>query len=133
MDQNSHLSEHAREFVHEVQSSIDHWHDQPLLADLGTSPTRARLLGLASDMIRLIDSAEDRGWDVRDLAYQITVGLDDEEQDEGRVDVILSTPADDDLDRQFDTALCRNSEEGDVARPIYDGDQFIGGRSAGRS
>ncbi len=121
------VSEKMHAFIVEINELIETWHDQPLMADLGIDSTLARLRGLAADMVRLISSADDRGWDIRDIAYEAVNGPDGEAE-EDHVDRLLSTPAND-LDRQFDRALCVNQETGDVARPMYDGVQYVGGRS----
>lgn len=121
---NIQLSTSTLEFLVEVKSLVTQWHERPHFADHSRDPNLARLSGFAGDMIRLLDSADDRGWDVTDIAYEINVGFDEERED--NPDVLLAISVDE-LERQFDTALCKNAEEGDLVVPIYDGIQYVGG------
>jgi hypothetical protein len=94
----------AREFIAEVHSIINFWRKRPLLTDRRTDPTRARLLGCAADIIRLIDSADARGWDIRDIAYRVN-----EERD---IDLLLAIPKAE-LRERVDEAMkewCREHE-----------------------
>jgi hypothetical protein len=89
------LSDDARECLFEIINAIDCWDDRPLVSDHGTSRTRARLRGLAAAILRILDSADGRGWNVQDILYELNVGHNDEgdeDYEENDIDELLSLP-----------------------------------------
>ena len=84
------LSVHAHEFILAIRAAINDWHLRAPAEGDGVDSTRARLNGLASDIVRLVDSADGRGWDIQDVAYEVTVGVDVDAED--NLEVLLSIP-----------------------------------------